>query len=57
MTDRARAELQAFIDAHPRGKHGQVIYDLRQDFGVEPAVLRAPFRNYCERFPVRVEAL
>ncbi len=56
-TERARAELQAFVDAHPRGKHGQVVYDLRGDFGIDPAELRQRFRSYCERFPVRVEVL
>ncbi|NND67918.1 MAG: sulfotransferase, partial [Halioglobus sp.] len=42
-------------DAHPRGKHGQVVYDLRGDFGVEPDVLRKRFDFYFERFPVQVE--
>jgi hypothetical protein len=51
-----RAELQAFLDAHPRGRHGQVVYDLRGDFGIEPAVLRERFQFYFDRFPVQVEA-
>jgi len=32
LTDAARGELEGFIAAHPRGKHGQVVYDLRGDF-------------------------
>ena len=40
-----------------RGKHGQVVYRLREDFGAEPAQLRACFADYCERFGVRVEVL
>jgi len=56
MTATARGELQAFTDAHPRGREGRVIYDLRGDFGVEPAELRARFGFYFDRFPVRVEA-
>ena len=55
MTERARAQLQQFITAHPRGKHGQVHYDLRQDFGIEPAALRECFDFYMQQFPVRVE--
>jgi hypothetical protein len=57
MTDTARAQLQAYLDDHPRGRHGQVVYDLRGDFGVEPAALRQRFRAYCERFPVKIEVV
>jgi hypothetical protein len=55
MTALARTRLQAYIDAHPRGKEGRVRYNLRHDFGVEPAQLREHFGFYFERFPVQVE--
>jgi Sulfotransferase family len=55
MTASARNELQFFIDEHPRGKEGRVVYNLREDFGVEPAQLRQRFAFYFERFPVQVE--
>ena len=55
MTADARSQLRSFLAGHPRGAQGQVVYDLRGDFGVEPAALRARFAHYCERFPVRVE--
>ncbi len=55
MTPEARAQILAYLAAHPRGKEGQVVYDLRVDFGVEPAALRAPFGFYLDRFPVRIE--
>ncbi len=55
MTNEARAQIDAYMAAHPRGKDGQVVYDLRQDFGADPAELRAAFDFYCERFPIRVE--
>ena len=55
MTGQARAELQAFIDAHPRGKHGRIVYDLRRDFGAQPEELRERFATYCAQFPVRIE--
>ena len=55
MTNEARAQLTGYIEAHPRGKHGQVVYDLRADFDAEPAALREIFDFYFEQFPVRVE--
>lgn len=55
LTDQALADLHAFLDAHPRGKHGRVVYDLRRDFGLEPAAVRKQFDFYFERFPVKVE--
>jgi hypothetical protein len=55
MTPAARSELGAFVAANPRGKHGQVIYDLKGDFGVEPSEVRKRFADYVERFRVRVE--
>ncbi len=55
MTPTARAEQGAFLAANPRGKHGQVIYDLRGDFGLEPSQVRKRFRAYVERFGVRGE--
>lgn len=56
MTERARAQLQHYIDEHPRGKEGRVVYDLRGDFGVEPSALRRRFDFYFEAFPVKAEA-
>jgi len=55
MTEQARTDLQRFLDAHPRGKHGRVVYDLKADFGVDPDALRRRFDFYFERFPVRAE--
>jgi hypothetical protein len=55
MTPATRAELGAFLAANPRGKHGQVRYDLKADFGLEPSEVRKRFGAYLSRFPVRVE--
>jgi len=55
LTTTARAEMQAFIDAHPRGKEGKMVYDLKGDFGVDPAQLRERFSFYFDQFPVRAE--
>jgi len=55
MTPAAREEIQTYLREHPRGKEGQVVYDLRRDFDAEPAELRRPFGFYLDRFAVRVE--
>jgi hypothetical protein len=55
MTAEARADLERFMQENPRGKHGQVVYDLKGDFGLEPAEVRKRFDFYFERFRVRVE--
>ena len=55
MTEEARVQLGSFLEEHPRGKHGRIVYNLREDFGVEPAQLRERFAFYFDRFPVRVE--
>jgi hypothetical protein len=55
LTDQANAEHQHYLDAHPRGRDGQVVYDLRGDFAVTPEALREPFGFYLDRFPIRIE--
>ena len=55
LTATARAQMQAFIDAHPRGREGKMVYDLKGDFGVDPAALRERFSFYFEQFPIRAE--
>ncbi|MCA9503510.1 MAG: sulfotransferase [Spirochaetaceae bacterium] len=55
MTNDARRQIDEYMVAHPRGKDGQVVYDLRADFGADPAELRRAFDFYFDRFDVRVE--
>jgi hypothetical protein len=55
MTPGARAALDEFMAANPRGKHGRILYDLKADFGVDPAELRKRFDFYFERFPIEIE--
>lgn len=55
MTPGARAEIDAFLADNRRGKHGQVVYDLQRDFGLDPATVRRRFDFYFERFAVRAE--
>ena len=55
MTGDARRELDAYMAANPRGRYGRVVYDLKQDFGIDPDELRERFDFYFERFPIRAE--
>jgi len=55
LTDQARAEIEAYRAAHPRGKEGRVVYDLRRDFATTPEEVRSRFGAYLDRFPVRIE--
>ena len=55
LTDAARAEIEAYRHAHPRGQDGRVVYDLRRDFATTPAEVRARFDAYLDRFPARIE--
>jgi hypothetical protein len=55
LTATARGEIEHYVAAHPRGKDGQVVYDLRGDFGVAPDDVRAHFGFYHDRFPIRIE--
>jgi hypothetical protein len=56
LTPKARAQLDVFMTANPRGKHGQLGYDLRGDFGLDPDAVRSRFGYYFDRFPVMVES-
>jgi hypothetical protein len=55
MTGESEKQLQDFIANHPRGKYGQVQYNLKGDFGVEPEILRERFRFYFDAFSVPEE--
>ena len=52
LNNDARNQLTTFIENHPRGKHGQMVYDLAGDFGIEPENLRKRFSFYLNRFSV-----
>jgi hypothetical protein len=55
FTDEAKAEVAAYQAAHPRGKEGRVVYNLRGDFGVAPEDVRSRYTNYMSTFPVQIE--
>ncbi len=51
MTAQARTELSQFVDDH-KGVYGRVVYDLKGQFGADPAQLRERFGFYYDAFPV-----
>jgi hypothetical protein len=56
LTNKARGELQDFMDNHPRGKYGLITYNLKRDFDIEPSALREKFQFYFDAFPVKFES-
>jgi len=51
VTDDVRARLADYVAGNPRGRDGRIVYDLRGDFGLDPAELRERFAFYSEAFP------
>lgn len=54
-TDESAQDLRDYMEHHPRGKAGRVVYDLAGDFGLDLPALRERFRFYTDLFPVRHE--
>jgi hypothetical protein len=50
------ADIQHYMDSHPRGKNGRVVYDLEGDFGLDADALRRRFAFYTDEFGIRPEA-
>jgi hypothetical protein len=50
-TEYSRAQLSGYLAGNPRHKEGRVLYDLRGDFGLDPAQVRERFSFYFEAFP------
>ena len=56
FTDQARKELKAYINAHPRGRHGgKLAYNPERDFGVTRDSVRDRYKDYIEKFSIRLE--
>jgi hypothetical protein len=55
MNEEATNELRQFLEENPRGKHGRIVYNLQDDFGINPEILRERFSFYFEQFPVQAE--
>ncbi|MBJ18572.1 MAG: sulfotransferase [bacterium] len=55
MTKRTKSEIDHYIETHPRGRHGKVVYDLEGDFGIDRDEMYTYFSDYLEAFPVQRE--
>jgi Sulfotransferase family len=49
--DRTRAELSAYLAGSPRAKDGRMVYNLREDFNLDPDSLYERFGFYLDAFP------
>jgi hypothetical protein len=50
-TDRCLKDLTTYLAANPRSREGRVTFDIRDDFGLDPADLYDRFAFYFEAFP------
>jgi hypothetical protein len=55
VTETTESELEAFMAAHQRGVNGRLVFNLRGDYGVDPAAVRERYADYTARVPVSVE--
>jgi hypothetical protein len=51
FTSDVKGAMDAFMESHPRGRHGGVVYDLSQ-FGLDEEERRTTLRFYVDRFSV-----
>ena len=55
LTAEARGAFRGYLDDNPRGKHGQMRYDLQGHFGRSAEEVRSRFGFYFDRFDVKEE--
>jgi hypothetical protein len=53
---KTRGAMEHYIATHPRGRHGRILYDIEEDFGIERDRVYALFEDYMQAFPVRRES-
>ncbi len=51
VTAASRSAMASYVTAHPRGKGGRIVYDLRADFGLDPELLYERYQFYFDAFP------
>jgi hypothetical protein len=54
-TPESADDLHSYMEHHPHGRAGRVVYDLAGDFQLDLRALRERFRFYTDVFPVRHE--
>jgi Sulfotransferase family len=55
-TDECLSDIERYMESHPRGKAGRVVYDLEGDFGLRSEELRERFAFYIDAFDISPEA-
>jgi len=55
VTDECLADIEHYMDSHPRGKNGRVVYDLEGDFGLDADELRGRFAFYTDAIGIAPE--
>ena len=55
LPDTSLAAMADYMAAHPRGRHGTVVYEPDQ-FGLDLPDLRERTRFYTDRFPISLES-
>ena len=55
-SETAEREIRAYVDGHPRGRHGRLNYHPERDFGQTRQQIRDCYQYYLDRFPARIEA-
>ncbi|CAJ1587312.1 sulfotransferase [[Mycobacterium] wendilense] len=55
LPEQTRESFRSYLDSNPRGKHGQLRYDVERHFGRTPSEIRSRFDFYFSRFDVREE--
>jgi len=54
-TPESAQDMREYMEHHPRGRDGRVVYDLAGNFKLDLNALRDRFSFYTDRFPVRHE--
>jgi hypothetical protein len=55
LTADARRQMGDYLEANAREREATLAFDLREDFGADPAEIRTEFEFYFDRLPVRAE--
>ena len=50
-------DMRDYMEQHPRGRDGRVVYDLEGNFKLDIKQLRERFRFYTDQFAVRHEVV
>ena len=54
FTNEVEGAMQDYMETHPRGRHGRVLYDLN-DFQISPQEAETGFGDYIEHFGIQLE--